>query len=347
MIDRGSVKRILIIKPRATGDVVLSTIVTRNLRAAFPDATIHFLTERASADLLHGHPYVDGLVVFDRRTMSALDLIRVVRRNAYDCVFDLFGNPRTALLTLMSGARYRVGYRFRGRSYAYNILATPRGGEVHNTQFNLDALIAAGIPVIDRRLHIRVPEEAARFAREYLQTAVPDARPIVAFATGGGWYTKRWGLDRYSELGDRIVESFGAAILLPWGPGERDDAERLRERMRNAPLIPPPSTLPQLAALLRECRAVVSNDSGPLHIAASVGTPVLGIYGPTNPRLQGPYGEGHRTVRREGLDCLGCNLTRCPIGLKCMLDLDVDTVFAAFEHLMRDTSRGVRTHEQE
>ena len=229
MIDRDQVRRLLVVKLRATGDVVLSTIVTGNLRAAFPGATIHFLTERASADILRGHPNIDDVVVFDRRTMSGLDLIRLIRRNAYDCVFDLFGNPRTALLTRLSGARCRVGYRFRGRSYAYNILVTPRGGEVHNTQFNLDALVAAGVPVVDRRLHLSISPDAALFASSYLRAAVPDGRPVVAIATGGGWYTKRWALDRFSALGDRIVERYGAAILLPWGPGEREDAECVRE----------------------------------------------------------------------------------------------------------------------
>jgi len=105
--------------------------------------------------------------------------------------------------------------------------------------------------------------------------------------------------------------------------------------MKHQAFIPPDTSLPQLGALLKRCAAVVSNDSGPMHIAAAVGTPVLGIYGPTRPVLQGPFGTRHLTVRREGLDCLGCNLTDCPIGHPCMLDLSVDAVAESFDHLMR------------
>jgi ADP-heptose:LPS heptosyltransferase len=96
--------------------------------------------------------------------------------------------------------------------------------------------------------------------------------------------------------------------------------------MRHPALVPPRTTLTELGALLRRMSLVISNDSGPMHIAAAVGARVLGIYGPTRPELQGPYGEGHRTVRKEGLACLGCNLTACPIGHPCMQELDVTTV---------------------
>ncbi len=105
-------------------------------------------------------------------------------------------------------------------------------------------------------------------------------------------------------------------------------------------MIPPATTLLQLAALFERCAFVVTNDSGPMHIAAASGSHVLGIYGPTRPELQGPYDTGHATVRREGLDCLGCNLTECPIGNICMTDLTVETVARAFQGLARSSSDG-------
>ena len=104
--------------------------------------------------------------------------------------------------------------------------------------------------------------------------------------------------------------------------------------MKGEGVIPPPTTLPQLGVLLKKCAFIVSNDSGPMHIAAAVGTPVLGIFGPTNPLLQGPYGESHLVVRREGLDCLGCNLTSCPIGHPCMKDLTVEMVMEGVDRLI-------------
>ena len=333
-LDRTSVARILLIKLRAVGDVLLSTIVTKNLRLAFPDAEIDFLTEPPSVDVLNGNTNVDTILVYDRATMTGLGLIRQVRSRGYDLIIDLFGNPRTALLTRLSGATYRVGYRFRGRTYAYNIVVEPRGGEVHNTQFNLDALEAIGVPIADRNLHFFHSTHDDSFVDRFLTEANLNKGLLVGLNTGGGWYTKRWGMDMFAGLADRLIEQYHAGVVLTWGPGQYADVEHVSSLMKRPAFIPPSTTLGQLGALLKRCTIVVSNDSGPMHIAAAVGTPVLGIYGPTNPRLQGPYGPNHLTIRNEGLDCLGCNLTKCPIGHPCMLELSVDSVMSAVERLL-------------
>jgi len=328
------IRRILVVKLRAVGDIIQSTVVTKNLRLAFPGAAVHFLTEPPGRDVLKGNPYIDGVIVYDRRIMSGLDLIREVRRGHYDTVIDLFCNPRTALVTRLSGAARRVGFRFRGRTYAYNIVAEPRGDRVHNTQFNLDALEALGVAIQDRSLYFEFSEDDARFVDGFLPVD-PEARPfIVCINSGGGWYTKRWGLDRFAALADRIAEEWHARIVLAWGPGQEDDVGEIRRMMHAEALVPPPTTLGQLGALLKRSSIVITNDSGPMHIAAAVGTPVLGIYGPTDPRLQGPYGDRHVVVRNEDLDCLGCNLTKCPIGHPCMLGLSVETVFEGVRQLL-------------
>lgn len=333
-IDRLKVRKILIIKLRAIGDVILSTVVLKNLRAAFPGAQIDFLTEPPARDIVRDNPFLSSVIVYDLRSHGPLHYIRQIRTSRYDLVFDLFGNPRTALLTRFSGARYRVGYDFRGRTYAYNVIVKPRGDRVHNTQFNLDALEAIGVPVTDRALHIPVGGNDRTFVAEILASTVPAGKPLVALNTGGGWYTKRWGLERFASLGDRLVERYGVVVLLTWGPGQLEEVQNLRSMMKHPAIVPPATSLRQLAALLEKCSFMVTNDSGPMHLAAAVGTPVLGIYGPTNPLLQGPYGENHAVVRREGLDCLGCNLTACPIGHPCMLELTVETVFEAVEQLL-------------
>jgi ADP-heptose:LPS heptosyltransferase len=339
-----AIRRMLVIKLRAVGDVVLSSIVLNNLRNAFPHAALDVLTERASESVVRTHPAVSSVVVFDGTRMSGLDLIRDVRRRRYDLVIDLFCNPRTALVTRLSGARYRVGYRFRGRTYAYNIVAEPRGGSVHNTQFNLDALERIGVPIIDRAVHLFPSVDDRAYAGGFLRDAGLDGATLVAINTGGGWYTKRWGIDRFAALADRIAVETGWKIILPWGPGQKEEVEALKALMKSPAFIPPPTTLMQLTALFERTGWVVSNDSGPMHIAAAAGSRVLGIFGPTRPELQGPYGAGNCTIRREGLGCLGCNLTSCTIGNVCMADLSVDEVFDAFTRLMRQpTSQSMRS----
>ena len=122
--------------------------------------------------------------------------------------------------------------------------------------------------------------------------------------------------------------------MLLWGPGEEDDVERIRGMMHQPADIAPPTGIGELGALLASCDYTISNDSGPMHISAATGTPTLGIFGPTNPLLQGPFGARHHWVRLDGLDCLGCNLTRCDIGNICMRDLAPETVYSAFLELM-------------
>jgi ADP-heptose:LPS heptosyltransferase len=156
--------------------------------------------------------------------------------------------------------------------------------------------------------------------------AIAAGKKIVCLNPGGGWYTKRWGLQRFAELGDRLIDQLGVAILLAWGPGEERDVHDVASRMKHPVVIPPPTSLLELAALLRRCALMITNDSGPMHLATAVGTPVIGIYGPTNPVLQGPYGSQNVVVRREGLSCLGCNRTTCDIGLLCMAELGVTPV---------------------
>lgn len=334
-VDRSLVHKILVIKLRAVGDVLLSTIVTKNLRLAFPSAQIDYLTEPPSVDVLSGNPCLSHIHVHDRKEMTGLKLIRLIRNQGYDLVIDLFGNPRTALITGLSDARYRVGYQFRGRKYAYNILAEPRGARVHNTQFNLDALEAIGVAIQDRSIYFQFTPDDGAYVGAFLENAGVNRRFLVGVNTGGGWYTKRWGHDRYAELCDRIIDEYGATTVLTWGPCQHPEVEHIQSMMKCKPFIPPATTLKQLGALLKHCTCVISNDSGPMHIAAAVGTPVLGIYGPTSPILQGPFGEQHVTVSKDGLDCLGCNYTKCPIGHPCMLELSVDAVMDGFRQLLK------------
>jgi len=334
VIDKNRVKKILVIKLRAIGDVLLSTVVLENLRSAFPHAVIDFLVEKPGREVIEGNPAADSAIVFDNKKEKGLELILRVRRYRYDLVIDLFGNPRSAIVTLFSGAKYRVGYRFKWRQYCYNIVAEPRGAEVHNTEFNLDALRAAGVPVITRSIRFPLTKEAESFADSFIGENHLAGRFLVALNPGGGWYTKRWRIRHFARFGDEIAGKYKAVPLIIWGPGEEGVALELQKMMKAKSYLIPPCGLKGLAAILGKCSALVTNDSGPMHIAAAVGTPVAAIFGPTNPMLQGPVGEGHEIVRKEDLSCLGCNYTKCPIGNPCMEELCAEDLLAAFARLI-------------
>jgi lipopolysaccharide heptosyltransferase II len=329
-------RKILVIKLRAIGDVLLSTVVLPNLRAAYPDAVIDMLTERLSKDVLEGHPALTSVVVFDPKTESGLGLVRRIRRRRYDVVIDLFGNPRSALVALLSGAPSRVGYRFGWRRHCYTTVVAPRGGEVHNTEFNLDALRALGIAVPSREVTFPVGPAAAESAARWFRESELDGAFVVALNPGGGWPTKRWLPEQFARLGDMLAGELSATIVIMWGPGERDEAERIRGLMRAQSRLLPPTTLKELAGILERCSLVVTNDSGPMHIAAAVRTPVVAVFGPTNPELQGPHLTRHAVVRNRDIVCLGCNLTACPIGTPCMNGLSAEAVFAVCRDFVQE-----------
>jgi lipopolysaccharide heptosyltransferase II len=332
-----SASAVLLIKPRAIGDVLLSTPVITNLKRAFPHLAIDFLCESFASDVVTGNPEVREVLTFNKKNDTSLSIISRVRSRKYDIIIDLFCNPRTALITFFSGAEKRIGFPFRGRSFAYNILVSPRGGEVHNVDFNLDVLRKFNIPIVDTQPQFPLSDESHQLAKAWFAEQKLSATTI-GINPSGGWYTKKWGHRSYAGLADKIHEWKQWNILFFWGPGEFDDVQAIRSEMKHPSFIIPKTTLKEMGALLRHCQYLISNDSGPMHIASALGVPTLGIFGPTNPYLQGPYGEKNLWVRKEELDCLACNLTKCPIGNVCMTDLSVDVVYDAFKKLVEKNS---------
>ena len=336
--------KILIIKLRAIGDVVLSTIVISNLRKAFPDAQIDFLTESPAKDAIVGNPDLNEVIIFERTRIQKLNVwlglrenirfIESIRRNRYDIVFDFFGNPRSALFTLLSGAKKRVGYDWRGRRLAYNIVVTSRAAEVHEAEFHLDALAALDIPIVDRNLTFPITACAKNFADDFFAEQHLQNSLVIGLNSSGGWPAKKWPLSYFAQLADRMVQKLSAKVLLLWGPGELDEVKWVHHLMTTEAIIIPETDLKQLGALLQKCSLIVSNDSGPMHIAAAVGTPTVGIFGPTHPETQGPYGAKHEVAVKKGLRCLGCDRLNCETD-ECMRNLSVDEVWEVVTKCLR------------
>lgn len=335
-INKDEVRKILVIKFGGIGDVLMSTPVLPNLREYFPNAHIDYLTLIKNRDVLMDNHYIDRVLTFDARIDKSWDLLRHIRDKGYNLVIDLFGNPRTALLTYVTGAKYRVGFKFRGRSYAYNIKIDGRGGEVHNSDFNLDALIKAGIPIVSKKLNLSVNVVHKEYSDKYLRDNKLGNEFLVGIAITGGWESKRYKIKDYIELISLLSSKYKVKFLILWGnKKEYKDAQEIKSAHKDTAFIIPDSPIRYLAALIKSCKVVIGNDSGPLHLAGAVEVPVLGIYGPTNPKLQGPYGKQNVTVENTKLDCLHCNLLECPIGNVCMTELSKQTILEKFEELIK------------
>ena len=334
--NRTKVKKILVIKPAAIGDVLLSTPVVENLRIEFPDAEIIFLTQKYCKEALTGNPYINRILTYDLSLDSGWCLIRNIRKQKYDLVIDLFGNPRTALITMFSGAKYKTGYKFNWRAVAYNIKVKPRGGEVHNIEFNLDSLRALGLSAEKTKPYFYINKIHTEFASDFFKAAGLDGTEVIGINPCGTWPTKVWKKEKFIELGKLLSSKY--RLLLFWGnENEKQLAESIKDAVGETAALIPEVDIKYMGALLKKCRAFVTNDTGPMHISWILGVPTAAIFGPTNPHLQGPLSENSVIIRNEELTCLGCNLTKiedCPYNHKCMNELSVEYVAAKLNGLI-------------
>ena len=337
-INTESIKKILIIKLRGIGDVVLSTVVFDNLLNDFPDAEIDFLTEKPSSQILETLPFLNKILIFNRKsTYERLKLMREVRRRKYDLILDFFSNPSTAQITFFSGAKFRAGFPYRGRKYAYNLYGPSDRTSFHAAQLHLEFLKQIGLSYHSANLKIGLHESDLEFARDYYtsQNLIPEQTIIIS--PSGGWPSKKCDPEKFAEIAKAIQNSFNFKILIVWGPGDLQEAEKIHTLLHGTSVLSPQTTIRQMAALMKLARAVIANDSGPMHIATAVKTPTLALHGPTNPRLQGPFGKMHEWVRLDSLDCIECNLLECPRNHECFRDLPVESVMAKFQTLLKKT----------
>jgi predicted lipopolysaccharide heptosyltransferase III len=313
------IHRVLVVKLRYIGDVLLSTPVFRGLREAFPRARLTALVNAGTEEVLLHHPDVDEVLLVHRGEAEAeswgrswadqLRLLRRLRKRRFDLALDLTDGDRAAFLTWASGARLRVGFnregRLRGRAYHRVVPLLP--GRRHAVEADLEALRALGLPVRPVAPSLSLPPEAEAAAEDLLaHKRVSRDRDLVLLHAGARWWFKAWPVDRFAALADRIEEELEARVLIAGGPDDVTAAEAVRWQMRRPAIsVAGETSVLQLAALLKRCRLFVTNDNGPMHVAAAVGTPVVALFGPTDPAEWGPWGDGH-VVLYKGVDCREC-----------------------------------------
>ena len=314
-----------------------------NLRAYFPNAEIDIFTLKSSRDILIDNPNITRILTYTPGKNSSLFLINNIRKKKFDLVIDLFCNPRTALITFLSGAKYKFGFKFFGRNYAYNIRARGRGGEVHNVDFNLDALRILEIPVTSKKINLGINIVHKEFSDKFIAGNNIKLKRIIGICLTGEWETKKYKVNDFIDLMKMIDKLYDVNfILFRENELDKKDCEIIHSEFKDNSFIIPESPIKYLAAIIKECDLVIGNDSGPLHIATAVNTPVLGIYGPTNPLLQGPFGENNLTVVNKGLDCLNCDLLQCKIGNICMTELPKENIIVQLKELIRINSLDIK-----
>jgi heptosyltransferase-2 len=341
-------ERVLVIRHRAAGDLLLTTPALRALREGLPGAEIDVLAARGMGALLEGNRDVDRVLTFDRRSLASQALLYArLARGGYTMVLDLVSNPRSAFLAALTRARLRAGYDIPGRSWAYTLRVPrePMGGDGrpllrYAPEAALDVVRAIGIPARGTDLRFTVSETARAFLSRWLDSVASETagKPLAACLPAGSWPAKTWIPERFAATMDALAGEVVPVWI--WGPGEREAVDAVRGLMRAPSLLAPPTGWQELGALLERCALFVGNDSGPKHVAVALGTPTVTIFGPTHPATWHPPRGPHVAVEAEGLDCLHCNANRCPLPgdrhLRCMRDVTAERVAAAARDLLRD-----------
>jgi len=327
------IKKILCIKPRGIGDIILSTIVLENLKSFFSNAKIDFLTEEFAKDAISSHPLVNNIITF-RKGDSILSVIKKIRKEKYNLVFDFYSNPRTAQITFFSGAKFRIGYSYRGRKYAYNIRAEVGRGDSHSAEHNLELLKIIDIPITSKKIKYYLKQESEEFAKSFLDNKI-NKNYLIGIIPSGGWDSKRCPKEKWVEIAESLSKEIDSDILIIWGPEDLEDAEFIHKKVSNS-ILAPKTDLKQMAGLISRCNLVIANDSGPMHLSSAIGIPTIGLFGPTDPKKHGPYSENSDIVFKSDLHCITCNKLKCPFNKECFTLMEIDEIISKAIKLLKN-----------
>jgi heptosyltransferase-1 len=368
--------RILLIKPSALGDVVHTIPVLVKLRARYPRARIDWLITPENAEIVRCHPALSNVVLFARRDflkpgrrwralLAFFDLLKQIRRAKYDLVIDMHGQVRSALFALISGARVRIGFdrpirRSLTVSAEHDLRNVPSHGwrgaregswiaythripiptlDVHAIDRYQWVAPLLGLDDDPPDLTIHLSSDSVRNVERLLKEhGVPAEMPLVVLVPGTIWETKHWTIEGFAGVARTFLND-GFAVALA---GTKRDQQRCRQIAAAAPGVCDLSgktTPPELAALIRRAEVAVTNDSGSMHVAASLGKPMVSVFGPTNPVHIGPYQRPESVVRVD-LPCSPCNyrrLSQCPFDHACMKQVTSEMVVERVQKIFATT----------
>jgi lipopolysaccharide heptosyltransferase II len=302
------------------GDVVLTTPIIRSVRARYPEAFIAYLADKEAVSLLHANPFIDEIIPYDFSRPTVLEQPGValhLRRRKFDAVVDLFGNPRSALLSYLSGAPIRIGGDFGSRGKLFTHRIREDGKPKTAIEFHYQYVKPLDVEPTSWKTEVFLTEDEKRDAGILLKSMGMNLeRPIVAIHPGATWPAKIWPSERFAELARSLERTDAQAVLLQ---GPRDGAVA-QQVARLAPAsVRMLGVLPvrQLAAVLAHSWVCVANDAAPMHIAVAVGTPTVGIFGPGEEYIWFPYrtpyyeaSQSHVALRKD-VACHPCHLNVC------------------------------------
>lgn len=349
-------KKILIINPFGIGDVLFSTPLITNIKRAHPDSILHYLTNPRSADVLKYNSKVAKVLIYERDAYQAVyrrsvfaflkkgrTFLEEIKAEKYDAVLDLSLDRGMNVLTMVAGIPQRIGFNYKNRSIFLTRKIPFAGYEgKHVVEHYAGFLHELGIRVVDKNLELPIPQQDIQWAKAWRsQEALAFTKLLIAVFPGGGasWgksaHFKRWPIEKYVKLVDKMIEKFDAHIILMGNSEERELCGQIsRVSPTNTHIVAGDLSLTQSAALLKQCRLAVLNDGGPLHVAVASNVTTVSIFGPVDERVYGPYPSGSHHVVKKGLACQPCyrrfRMADCS-HVSCLAQLEVEDVLRKVE----------------
>jgi lipopolysaccharide heptosyltransferase I len=314
---------ILIVRLGSLGDIIHAIPVAAAIRRAYPQVTIDWLVDIRHRDLLELVAGIDRrIAVKTSGVRSIVETVRDLRSSRYDIAIDLQGLLKSAVLARLSGAKRVLGFPADLlREPAARFFYTETAGEAvpHVIDKNLSILKPLGIrvPDVEFPLEDRAPEIAVA-ARANL--GIGPAEPFAIINPGAAWRNKRWPPVYFAEVSRALAARHNLRSLVLWGPGEEQLASDVVTASDGTAAVSPPTKMAELVSLTKAAAIMISGDTGPMHVGGAVGTPLIGIFGPTDPKRNGPWAEDDLTVSR--FRSCSCHYQRhCRIAAWCMLDI--------------------------
>ncbi len=339
--------KILVIRLGSVGDVVRTLPAVAALRECYPLATIDWVVQELSADVVRSMERIDNVIVLPRRRWVRLAQhptfyprllreivawIRNLRRRRYDTILDFHGILKSGIIGVLSGAKRRIGFK-KGYCKEFNYLfnrihVDPRNPTLNRVYKNLTMVQAVGCPSSLPMVWLTPSEEDKKRINAFWESIQPITSPVIAIQPSSSKNTdfKRWFPDRYARLCDTLVENLGATIILTWGPGGRKAVEEIQKLMTHPAHIACSTNLMELSALFQKCDMYIGGDTGPMHLACFSGLPAVVIYGPTDAQVNAPYPHSLHRVVRVDIPCSPCRDKQCK-RLDCMKMITPDMVF--------------------
>ncbi|MFA5402718.1 MAG: lipopolysaccharide heptosyltransferase II [Candidatus Omnitrophota bacterium] len=339
-------KRILIARTDRIGDVLLSTPVIKALRDKYPQAYIAMMVSPYAKDIVEGNPYLDKVIIYDKdgahkSWLNSLRFAQGLKKKKFDLALILHPVNRTHLVSFLAGIPKRIGYdRKLGFLLTDRIRHTKQLGEKHELEYNLDLLKYLDIDAQEKDLYMPIKPESEKWVKElFKQENIHEADRLLAIHPAASCPSKIWPPERFAQAADKLAQSYGFKVFIVAGPKDLKAAEAVAKQMRSGVInLAGKTSVSQLASLLKRCALFISNDSGPVHIASAIGTPVISIFGRNqaglSPRRWGPVGLKDKILHKEA-GCIECLAHNCQKQFACLKAITVEDVVSAVDTILK------------